>query len=104
MARPGHRRPVPPLVYARLGLDSDVIEAARRRLDTGAAAADAAIAKLEQLRTLAEREETAVWGQEQAVRWIGGRDGGCAWLWREQAGIRTGIGIGQGRANCQVYR
>lgn len=63
-------------VYAciciRLGLDSDVIEAARKRLDTGATAADTAITKLEQLRSLAECEETAVWAQSQAVRWDGG--------------------------------
>jgi len=57
------------LACIRLGLDSGVVEAARQRLDTGATAADRAIAELENLRSLAEREETAIWAQSQVIRW-----------------------------------
>eukprot|EP00955_Chlamydomonas_euryale_P035565 350159-Chlamydomonas_euryale.AAC.3 len=49
------------VVCYRLGMDATVIEAARGRLDTGASAADAAIAQLEVLRERSERAETALW-------------------------------------------
>ncbi len=44
------------------------MEAARGRLDTGAASADSAISQLEQLRLLSEREETGLWEREKEAR------------------------------------
>jgi len=55
-------------IAARLGLDEDVVEDARRRLGaTGLAAANAAFARLEAARAEAEREAAAGWAVEQEL-------------------------------------
>ncbi|KAG1661302.1 hypothetical protein FOA52_008649 [Chlamydomonas sp. UWO 241] len=55
-------------IAARLGMDPSVIEAARMRLDTGASAADAAIAELEVLRSKSERAETALSASQRRLK------------------------------------
>jgi dsDNA-specific endonuclease/ATPase MutS2 len=55
-------------IAARLGLEQEVVEAARRRLGaTGLAAANAAFARLEAARAEAEREAAAGWAVEQEL-------------------------------------
>jgi dsDNA-specific endonuclease/ATPase MutS2 len=55
-------------IAARLGLDADVVDDARRRLGaSGLAAANAAFARLEAVRLEAEREAAAGWAVEQEL-------------------------------------
>ncbi|GAX78758.1 hypothetical protein CEUSTIGMA_g6195.t1 [Chlamydomonas eustigma] len=55
-------------IAERLGLDSDVVGAARQRMDTGAVAADSVITQLELLREKSEALSKLVMAQEQESR------------------------------------
>jgi len=54
-------------IAQRLGLDADVIAAARARLDDAVVAADEAARALEDLNAVREREELAAWAVEEQV-------------------------------------
>lgn len=64
-------------IASRLGLDSDIIEAAKGRLDVDLAAANQTISQLEALRAALEREEAA----EASTR----KDVGCGRIFNVQS-------------------
>lgn len=54
-------------IAARLGLDTQVIAAARRRLGVGVAAANEAIEELEKVQDQLQQEETAAWAVDAGI-------------------------------------
>jgi hypothetical protein len=54
-------------IAARLGLDTRVIAAARRRLGVGVAAANEAIEELEKVQDQLQQEETAAWAVDAGI-------------------------------------
>ncbi|GFH21929.1 uncharacterized protein HaLaN_19318, partial [Haematococcus lacustris] len=54
-------------IAARLGLDEEVVAAARSRLDDSVVRADTAVAALEEVRDTVQGEESALWAVEQEV-------------------------------------
>ncbi|GFH18568.1 DNA_MISMATCH_REPAIR_2 domain-containing protein, partial [Haematococcus lacustris] len=54
-------------IAARLGLEEEVVAAARSRLDDSVVRADTAVAALEEVRDTVQGEESALWAVEQEV-------------------------------------
>ncbi len=57
-----------PLLHPSLGLDEEVVAAARRRLDVGVATVNSAIEQLEALRGQLEAEERGTWEADMDVK------------------------------------
>ncbi len=71
----------------RLGLDPDVVSAARGRLDSSVATVNSAIEQLEELRNRVDMEEEEAAKADREVRWALRARVGCGAVWGKSTRI-----------------